>query len=93
MGKSYMSVQTLPVDKIIVICGCIWAVANNSLIIKKKLAATYGEKNNELVHFSKNEIWTELVHFKICELNFELVHVMNLVQPVDKKVCFDVCNQ
>jgi len=27
MGKSYMSVQTLSVDKIIVICGCIWAVA------------------------------------------------------------------
>jgi len=46
---------------------------NNSLIIKKKLAATYGKKK-------------ELVHFKICELNFELVHVMNLVQQVDKKV-------
>jgi len=35
---------------------------NNSLIIKKKLAAKYGKK--------------ELVHFKICELNFELVHVI-----------------
>jgi len=27
MGKSYISVQTLTVDKIIVTCGCIWAVA------------------------------------------------------------------
>jgi len=57
-------VQTLPIDKIIVVCGCIWAVA--IIIIKKRRSSwkkAYGKKNYELVHF------------KMCEMNFELVHV------------------
>jgi len=38
-------VQTLPVDKIIVVCGCIWAVAIIIIIIKeRKKLATYGKK-------------------------------------------------
>jgi len=68
-------VQTLPVDKINVVCGCIWAVA----IIKKKEACNIRKKqtNYELVNFLKYELCTELVHFKMCELNFELVHVQS----------------
>jgi len=58
-------VQTLPVNKIIVVCGCIWAVAIIKKINKKKKLTRYGKNkqkkqtnkqtNYELVHFLKYE--------------------------------------